>query len=170
MDDYVSLEPKLRHISFHVILPIFVSIGLLVNAFAFCVWMFGPKSKAICCAIYFAANSAVDFLYLTSPLIYFDIWYDGFIPTTDFICKFVYGFYDSCLQMSTCMSAIITVERSLMIIFPFVFKTKGMQKRSKIVTLVIIVLQPFMQFITLYYNRVITGMVVTFPFHILKCT
>ena len=122
------------------------------------------KSYLLCSL--FRSEFGSRFSYLTSPLIYFDIWYDGFIPTTDFICKCVYGFYDSCLQMSTCMSAIITVERSLMIIFPFVFKTKGMQKRSKIVTLVIIVLQPFMQFITLYYNRVITGMVVTFPFHI----
>jgi len=132
MDDYVSLEPKLRHISLHVILPIFVSIGLLVNAIAFCVWMFGPKSKAICSAIYFAANSAVDFLYLTAPLIASDIWYDGFIPITDFTCKFFNSFYNSCLQMSTCISAIITVERSLTIIFPFVFKTKACRNVQKL--------------------------------------
>ena len=65
--------------------------------------------------------------------------------------------------MSTCLSAIITVERSLTIIFPFVFKSKGMQKRSKIVTLVIIVLQPLVQFITLYYNRSYNGDRCDFP-------
>ena len=55
------------------------------------------------------------------------------------------------MQLTTCISAIITVERSLTILFPFVFKSQDMRKRSKIVLAVIIVLQPFMQSI-MYYD------------------
>jgi len=95
--------------------------------------------------------------FLTCLLIASNIWHDRFYHITDFTCKFVISFYDSCMQISTCISAIITVERSLKIIFPFIFKTKGMQKRLKIVTLVSIVLQPLVQFITLYYNRSYNG-------------
>jgi len=146
----------IRHICDHVILPIFVSVGLVVNVVAFCVWVFGQKSKSMCCAIYFAAISAFDFLYLTHPLMWQSAvfgWYEDIIPRTDFSCKLMDSFYGGCFQLSTCISASITVERSLTILFPFVFKSQDLRKRSKIVLAVIILLQPFMQSM-IYYDRI----------------
>ena len=110
----------------------------------------------MCCAIYFTANSAVDFFYLTRPLLWQSAaygWYEAIIPRTDVTCKLIESFYVSCMQLTTCISAIITVERSLTILFPFVFKSQDMRKRSKIVLTVIIVLQPFMQFV-IYYDSI----------------
>jgi len=145
-------------ISYQVLLPIFVIVGLLANILSFCFWMFGPKSKSMCCAIYFAANSAVDFLLLTEPPLWNN---DGFresdwlldIPQTDVTCKLFCSLYLSCIHLSTCISAIITVERSLTILFPLQFKCQDMRRRSKYVILVIVVLQPFIQFIQLYYIK-----------------
>ena len=140
-----------NNIYYNVILPIFVSVGLVVNVIAFCVWVFGQKSKSMCCAIYFAANSAVDFLFLTRPLLWVDFgWYERIIPITNVTCKLFESFYNRCWQLTTCISAIITVERSLTILFPFVFKSQDMRKRSKIVLAVIIVLQPLIQSLTYY--------------------
>ena len=144
-------------ISYQVLLPIFVIVGLQANIIVFFVWMFGPKSKSMCCAIYFAVNSAVDFLLLTEPM----LWNNGFreldwfldIPRTNVTCKLFYSLYLSCAHLSTCISAIITVERSLTILFPIRFKCQDMRRRSKFVSLVIVVLQPFIQFIHLFYAK-----------------
>ena len=156
-DDFGYFDTKFAVISYEVFLPIIVSVGLVANVFAFCVWVFGPKSTSMCCAIYFAANSAVDFLLLTEP----PLWNDGFresswlldIPRTDFTCKLFYSMYLSCGLLSTNISAIITVERSLTVLFPLQFKCQGMKKRSKRVVTVIVVLQPFLQFVQLYYMK-----------------
>jgi len=155
-EDCKNWYQELDNIWTNVILPVFVSFGLVVNVVAFCGWLFGQKSKSMCCAIYFAANSAVDFLFLTEPLLWGSSsygWYERIIPTTDFTCKLFKSFYSSCAQLTTCISAIITVERSLTILFPFVFKSQDMRKRSKIVLAVIIVLQPFVQSL-IYYDRI----------------
>ena len=142
-------KDKLDFISFHVILPIFVIVGLAVNAVAFCIWVFGSKSKSMCCAVYFAANSTVDFILLIAPLVWIDQWGYIVIQKTDFTCKLVLSLNNSCLNLSTWISAIITVERSLTILFPFVFKLQSMRERSKVVVIVLIVLQPFVQFVPL---------------------
>jgi len=155
-EDFKDWYPKLLYICYDVILPIIVSVGLVVNVVAFCVWVFGQKSKSMCCAIYLAANSAVDFLFLTQPLLWESAdlgWYERFIPITDVTCKLMDSFYGSCMQLTTCISAVITVERSLTILFPFVLKSQAMRKRSKIVLAIIIVLQPFMQSL-IYYDRI----------------
>jgi len=139
---------------YSVILPIFIGVGLIANVIAFCVWLFGPKSKSMCCAVYFAANATVDFLWMTRPLLFDNTWHLSIQPT-DFKCKLLRSVYVGCLQLSTCISAIITVERSLTIIFPLVFKTQDMRKRSKILLTVLVVLQPFCQFLVLYYAHAI---------------
>ena len=156
-EEYYSLLPTVKFISYEVLLPIFVSVGLIANVFAFCVWVFGPKSKSMCCAIYFAANSAVDFILLTQP----PLWNDGFresdwlldIQRTDVTCKLFYNLYWSCYLLSTCISAIVTVERSLTILFPFRFKCQDMRRRSKIVIVVIFILQPFIYSFSIYYMK-----------------
>jgi len=151
-EDLLKMMDKSRYISVHVILPIVVSVGLVVNIVTFCVWVFGSKTKSMCCSIYFAANSVVDFLVFTEPMAQKDLWHIG-IPETVFTCKLLLSVYDSCMHLTTCISAIITVERSLTILFPFVFKPQDMRKRSKIVLSVLVILQPFMQFIPLYYTE-----------------
>jgi len=123
---------KIAVLSYEVFLPIIVCVGLLANVFAFCVWMFGPKSKSMCCAIYFAANSAVDFLLLTEP----PLWNDGFresnwlldIPRTDVTCKLFCSLYLSCVLLSSGISSTITFERSLTVFFPLQFKCQNMKK------------------------------------------
>jgi len=154
MGDFKYWIPTINHISYNVILPLCVSVGLVVNIVAFCVWMFGPKSKSMCCAFYFAANAAVDFLYLTKSLFWFRCWqFVIYIPQTKFTCKLVTSLYGSLAHLSTGISAIITIERSLTILFPIIFQPQSMRKRSKIVISVITALQPFTQFIVLYYRR-----------------
>ena len=153
-EDFVYWYTQIRQICVYVILPIFVSVGLLVNVVALCVWVFGPKSKSMCCAIYFAANSAVDFLLLTAPLVWTQSWYKIITPT-DFTCKLFVSFYSSCKQLTTFISAIITVERSLTILFPLFFQTKDMRKRSKIILIVIVIFQPLIQSMRLYYEKMV---------------
>jgi len=45
----------------------FIILGIAINLIAFCIWMFGPKSKTLCCATYFALNAVADFLCCTIP-------------------------------------------------------------------------------------------------------
>ena len=142
---------RIEFICTDVILPIVVLVGLSVNVAAFFVWMCGSKSKSMCCAIYFAANATVDFLFITHPLLWNDNWHFGIVHATDFTCKRFESTYSSIMHLSTCISAIITVERSLTIFFPFVFKSQTMRKRSKVIILVMIVLQPCVQFVPLLY-------------------
>ena len=118
---------------------IFVVVGLLFNVVAFLVWVFGPKSKVVCCAVYFAANAAVDTLYLavrhdwfwTNNYAYLkystqysaytqDMFIDVLLVLNPFL-------YRTSLQLSTWISAIVTVERSLTIMWPFVFKSQTMR-------------------------------------------
>jgi len=114
--------------------------------------MFGPKSKYLCCATYFTSNSIADFLLLTITPFYHE---RGIIiipyVKTDIVCKLLTCLCNSLLQVSTWVSASITVDRALTIIFPFVFKSQDMIKRSKYIVALIIVMQPITQILPLIY-------------------
>jgi len=130
--------------------PTFIYAGTVLNIMVFCIWMFGPKSKSLCCATYFSANAVADFLLLTIRPIIRGTWIIR-IPyrKTDIVCKLEGSLLNSTLQVSTWISATITVERALTIILPYVFKSQDMSRRSKYIIAMIIVMQPFTQIFVL---------------------
>jgi len=127
-------------ITHKVVLPIELVVGILLNIIAIFVWMFGPKSKELCSATYFAANAVTDLLSFTISGLW--MYINTFNVNTfdsDVKCK-LYGFLRAtCLQVSNWISAVITVERALTIMLPFIFRPQGMRKRSKYVLIVITV-------------------------------
>jgi len=156
LNDYEWLF-TLKFIGEDVLEPTFSCAGVALNVLVFCIWMFGPKSKSLCCATYFTANAVADFLLLMLHPIILE---RGIIRIswrrTNFTCKLFYSLYRSILQVSTWLSATITVERALTIIFPFVFKSQDMSRRSKYIIAMIIVVQPLTQIITLYDSTIVT--------------
>ena len=117
----------------------FIILGIPINFIAFCIWMFGPKSKTLCCATYFALNAVADILCCTIPgislctrlLCYtndFNVLQCSYIPADIFVYT-----YPILFALSNWISASITVERAFTILWPFVFKPQDMQKRSKYV-------------------------------------
>jgi len=141
---------EVRFISEKIITNIFVITGIVLNIVTFCIWVFGPKSKIVCCAVYFAANAFADVLLLTVRDEEF--WLD-YIEKTDVTCILIPFLNRASFQLSTWISAIITVERSLTIMCPFVFKSHTMRRRSKYVILVIVLLQPLSQYASLYFMK-----------------
>ena len=148
---------------------ILVSVGLLVNVVAFLVWVFGPKSKVVCCAVYFAANAVADTLLLA---VRHDRFWTHYYTYHTYKRSYKYGqkdvfidvllvlnpfLYRASLQLSTWISAIITVERSFTILWPFVFKSQTMRRRSVFVIFGIVLLQPLTQYHSLYNVEVWIG-------------
>jgi len=134
------------HIAFHqVLFPMVIFGGAPANVIAFCVWTFGPKSKQVCCAIYFMANAVADFLLLAVPGLWMYLWdYDEQsmmqMHVTDVFCK-IFGLpFFTFLVTSNWISAVITIERALTIVFPIVFKAQTMLRKSKYVICVILIL------------------------------
>jgi len=134
------------HIAFHqVLFPVLIFVGAPANVITFCVWTFGPKSKQVCCAIYFMANAAADFLVLAVSGLWVYLWqYDDQsskqMHVTDLFCNIILLTTSTFLATSNWISAVITVERALTIVFPFVFKSQTMRGRSKYVICVFLIL------------------------------
>jgi len=154
-DNHKRLVDTLKFIGWDVLEPTFSCAGLVLNALVFCIWMFGPKSRSLCCATYFSANATADFLQLMILPITLERWII-LIPwrKTDFTCKLFWSLYYSILQVSTWLSATITVERALTIVLPFVFKSQDMSRRSKYIIAIIIVMQPLTQILFLYNTTI----------------
>jgi len=124
----------------------FILLGIPINLIAFFIWMFGPKSKTLCCATYFALNAVANFLCCMIPGISLYTWWSS---STDIDVKLlsddtpaeIYRYTHPILfALSNWISASITIERAFTILWPFVFKPQDMQKRSKYVVLGICVL------------------------------
>jgi len=128
----------------YVILPVEVFFGIVTNLIVIGIWMFGAKSKLLCCANYFSANAALDLLNLAFPgLVYVIMNFNIYmLPNTVTFCK-VYMFTVYAFQeCSNWISAAVTVERSLTILLPFMFNPRQMRKRSVyvIIALVLIIM------------------------------
>jgi len=143
---YATELHKAMHIAFHqVLFPVLIFVGAPANVITFCVWTFGPKFKQVCCVIYFMANAAADFLVLTVSGLCVYLWqYNDQsakqIHATDLFCNIILLTTFTFLATSNWISAVITVERALTIVFPFVFKSKTMRGRSKYVICVFFIL------------------------------
>jgi len=128
------------HIAIHQVLGYMIIFGgPPANVIAFCVWTFGPKSKQVCCAIYFMAYAAADFLLLAVlGLVYLSQYENQIVK--QMLCKISALATFTFLATSNWISAVITVERALTIVFPLSFKSQTMRGRSKYVVCVIFIL------------------------------
>jgi len=150
--DYYDVDRLDWNYAFKIAMPVqlgFIILGIPFNLIAFCIWMFGPKSKTLCCATYFALNAVADFLCCTIPgICKYTLWlcainYIDFPHCYSDIPIYIYiDEYTSSIlfALSNWISASITIERAFTILWPFVFKPQDMQKRSKYVVLGICVL------------------------------
>jgi len=139
--DALILPLKVRKIFFTVILPSFLAVGVSFNITVLCVWIFGQKSKQLCCATYFASNAAFDLIFLLVSGTSLYVWRLLLnLPAGDtFLAIYLYT-YLWLLAISNWISVAITVERALTVLWPFVFKPQDMKNRSKYVVLAICVL------------------------------
>jgi len=137
----------------------FIILGIPINLIAFCIWMFGLKSKTLCCATYFALNAVADFLCCTIPgITLYTYWlcftkYLNILQCyADINSDIIVYTHPILFALSNWISASITIERAFTILWPFVFKSQDMQKRSKYVVLGICVLL-VSTFVPLLYFR-----------------
>ena len=152
-DSPYEMNVLLEFIGKDVLEPTFSCAGVVLNVLVFCIWMFGPKSRSLCCATYFTANTVADFLLLMIVPIILE---RGIIHIhwrkTNFTCKLFWSLYYSSIQVSTWLSATITVERALTIISPLVFRSQDMSRRSKYIIAMIVIMQPLTQSFNLMYQ------------------
>jgi len=132
-----SLEDFMEHRSkplVNVVFPIGICVGILVNSVAIFIWVFGPKSRSLCCATYFAANAVADFLTLSIAGLWIIICFTNFNANCYYsaaTCK-IYNYLQIVLFQSTnWISTTITVERALTIMFPLTFRSTDMRRHSK---------------------------------------
>jgi len=113
-------------------------VGIVLNIVTFVIWVCGRKSKVMCCATYFAANSVVDCLGLSIAGVWIYIYsFNENIFNTDIKCKVFIYLRATFLEWSNWISAVITVERTLTVVLPLFFRSQDMRKRSKYILIVI---------------------------------
>ena len=133
------------------LLPIEVFVGIALNVVAVCIWLLGPKSKNICCAVYFAAIAGVDLLTLSIPGILKYLYRSELLttelagdnkdnPELKIVCLVKQSTLPPFLQCSNWITVTLTLERALTVLFPFVFQSQGMRKRSKYVVIAIFII------------------------------
>ena len=126
-----------------VLFPIGIYVGILVNIVAIFIWAFGPKSRSICCATYFAANAVADFLTLTMTGLWIIICFTHYNTTCYYsaaTCKISNYLQIVLFQASNWISTTITVERALTIMFPLKFRSNDMRRHSKYAIPIIVIL------------------------------
>jgi len=138
----VDMQHNEIHIAIYQVLGYMIIFGgPPANVIAFCVWTFGPKCKQVCCAIYFMAYAAADFLLLALLGLVYLLHYDNqIVKQMQVFCKISALVSLTFLATSSWISAVITVERALTIVFPLSFKSQTMRGRSKYVVCVICLL------------------------------
>ena len=140
IDDSMEYRSKLL---LDVIFPIGISVGILVNIAAILFWIFGPKSRSLCCATYFAANAVADFLTLSIVglwTIICSVQFNENCLYVDVTCKIQIYLNGVLFQITNWISSALTVERALTIMFPLRFKSHDMCKNSKYAITLIVVL------------------------------
>jgi len=140
LEDYMEHRSKLL---VDVIFPIGIYVGILVNIVAIFIWVFGPKSRSLCCATYFAANAVADFLTLSITGIWLIICLTHFNANCYYsaaTCK-IYNYLQIVLfQTTNWISTTITVERALTIMYPLKFRSNDMRRHSKYAIPIMVIL------------------------------
>jgi len=159
----LSLEDFIEHRStllVDIIFPIGIYVGILVNIVAIFIWTFGPKSRSICCATYFAANAVADFLTLSFSGLWIIICFIHFNTTCYYsarTCKIFSYLQIVLFQASNWISTTITVERALTIMFPLKFRSNDMRRHSKYAIPIIVILVLLGNIPSLYAIKLIKG-------------
>ena len=143
-----------------ILLPIEVFVGIALNVVVICIWLFGPKSKGLCCAVYFAALAGIDLLTLSIPGI-LKYMYRSDLLTNEaadenkdysklkIICRVKQTTLPPFLQSSNWITVALTLERTLTVLLPFVFQSQNMRIRSKYVVSAIVI-------VSLSINAIVT--------------
>jgi len=140
LKDFTEYRSRLLN---DLILPIGISVGILVNILVIFIWVFGPKSRSLSCATYFAANAVADFLTLSIVGLCYIICFIHFNKNcyySDMICKIDNYIQGVLFMITNWISTAITVERALTILFPLKFRSQDMSRNSKYAIPIIIVL------------------------------
>ena len=136
----------------NVILPVEIVGGSILNIIALSIWCFGPKSKQLQCAVYFATLSMIDTVLLAFPgvVLIFILFDKASLPTETAFCKLHSFSSHFLLHCSNWIVAATTIDRTLTVLFPFTFRAKKIRMRSiKIIAAIIsiVALAQFPRFI-----------------------
>ena len=123
-----------------IVLPLEIIIGIIANALVMIVWQFGAKSKGMPFSRYCSTLALVDLIVLAFPgiLRVRFIFTDDVLSRVPDMCRFQSFVAYAMIQNSNWISAILTLERTLTILFPVMFQTQGIKKRSKVVLVILI--------------------------------
>jgi len=124
-----------------IVLPVEIIIGIIANALVMIVWQFGAKSKGMPFSRYCSTLALVDLIVLAFPatLRVKFIFTDDVLSGVPNLCRFQNFVVYAMIQNSNWISAILTLERTLTILFPVMFQTQGIKKRSKVVLILLII-------------------------------
>ena len=133
-----------------ILLPIEVFVGIALNVVAVCIWLLGPKSRGLCCAVYFAALAGIDLLTLSIPGILKYLYRSELLttevaddnknnPELKSICLVKQSTLPPFLLCSNWITVTLTLERALTVLFPFMFQSQNMRKRSRYIVIAIFI-------------------------------
>jgi len=108
-------------------------VGTVANLFAVGIWKYGRRSSALPYSTYFFAMALVDCFILAFPgtLQMKFIFTASVLSNVPQLCRFHMYFMYTSLQCSSVILTILTIERTLTIVFPTKFQSKGIKQRSK---------------------------------------
>lgn len=134
-----------RMILFHALFVFILISGTIGNAFSIVIWLKGEKSKSSKCAVYLLFLSISDLLIVVLPgfLTYLaETVYISLIDTNATVCEIYLISAYSLQQMSAWLTVVVTIERTLCVVFPFKFARvfESYPRRTYVVVCVIAVL------------------------------
>ena len=141
---YIKMSETLLRIKLglsNIFMPMEIIIGGIANALMAVIWQFGANSRGMPFSTYFSTLALVDLLILVFPgtLRVRFIFTDNVLTSVPNLCRFqIYAVY-AWLQISNWISTILTLERTLTILFPVKFQTHMIKNRSKYVLIILIV-------------------------------
>jgi len=120
------------------VLPCEVVLGTVANLTAVGIWKFGRRSSALPYSTYFFVMALVDCFILAFPgtLQMKFIFTPSVLSMVPELCRFHSYFMYASLQCSNVFLTILTIERTLTILFPIKFQSKGIKRRSSYVLII----------------------------------
>jgi len=121
------------------VLPCEVVLGTIANLTAVVIWKYGRRSSALPYSTYFFAMALVDCVILAfaGTLQMKFIFTASVLSKVPELCRFHTYFMYTSIQCSNVFLTIVTIERTLTILFPIKFQTNGIKRRSKYVLITV---------------------------------